>query len=49
MLKFDIVGDYNFDAPYLLYLKSILTKIVGLDSNSNLIFVVNISTQFKML
>ena len=49
MLKFDILDDFNFGMSYLFHPKSILTEFVGLDFILNIVFVIKISAQSKML
>ena len=49
MLKFNILDDCNFGTPYLLHPKSTFDKNDLVEFNSNLVSVVNISAQSKML
>ena len=49
MSKFDILDECNFGMPYLFHLKFFFTNTIGLDSYSNLVFVIKISAQSKML
>ena len=49
MSKFDILDDYNFGAPYLLHPKFVFEENCWVGFYSNLVYVVKISAQSKML
>ena len=49
MSKFDILDDYNFGVPYLLYPKFVFDKNCLVGFQFNFFFVIKISAQSKML